>query len=62
MHAPVAQLDRAAAYGAVGWGFDSLRAYTEVPPKIGGSASWNPASKRNPRKREILNSTAKLTN
>jgi hypothetical protein len=25
--APVAQLDRAAAYGAVGWGFDSLRVH-----------------------------------
>jgi hypothetical protein len=29
--APVAQLDRAAAYGAVGWGFDSLRAYNTAP-------------------------------
>lgn len=27
LFAPVAQLDRAAAYGAVGWGFDSLQAY-----------------------------------
>gem|GEM_PF-3333715 len=26
-NAPVAQLDRAAAYGAVGWGFDSLRVH-----------------------------------
>src|SRR5207249_4508358 len=25
--APVAQLDRATAYGAVGWGFESLQAY-----------------------------------
>ena len=27
LDAPVAQLDRAAAYGAVGWGFDSLRVH-----------------------------------
>ena len=26
-HAPVAQLDRAMAYGAIGWGFESLQAY-----------------------------------
>src|SRR5262249_9598798 len=25
--APVAQLDRAMAYGAIGWGFESLQAY-----------------------------------
>jgi hypothetical protein len=28
-NAPVAQLDRAAAYGAVGWGFDSLQAHDQ---------------------------------
>ena len=27
--APIAQLDRAAAYGAVGWGFDSLWVHKE---------------------------------
>ena len=26
-NAPVAQLDRASAYGAEGWGFDSLQAH-----------------------------------
>ncbi len=26
-HAPIAQLDRASAYGAEGWGFDSLWAH-----------------------------------
>src|SRR6516165_8270094 len=27
--APVAQLDRAADFGSAGWGFDSLRAYSD---------------------------------
>src|SRR5439155_1084053 len=39
--APVAQLDRAMAYGAIGWGFESLQAYSTFhtpslcPAKLG---------------------------
>ncbi len=51
--APVAQLDRATAYGAVGWGFESLQAYWNLSHLIasvdissqgdwysGSSCSW----------------------
>src|SRR3989338_4377579 len=35
-NAPVAQLDRASAYGAEGWGFESLQAHqSEIPPNGG---------------------------
>jgi hypothetical protein len=31
LHAPVAQLDRASAFGAEGWEFESLRAHQSFP-------------------------------
>src|SRR5262245_29335918 len=39
--APVAQLDRAADFGSAGWGFDSLRAYSESGNLIGSQALSN---------------------
>ena len=33
---PVAQLDRASAFEAEGWGFEPLRAHYFLPPKIFG--------------------------